>query len=292
MAKKVVGLEELLVEELQDLLDVEKQLVRAIPKMAKAASDEELGNALKEHLEVTKGHVQRLEQVFESMDRRAKSRPCKGMKGIIEEGSEMLAEGLEDAVLDTAITGAARKVEHYEMMGYESACSLALQLGMQDAAELLKQTLQEEVQADKDLAQLSKRLLKEASSRNEMEEDEAGRKSGGRRSAGRATQSSGHTSHPLTDHDAIRQWAEDRGANPACVKGTGDSGDIGMLRLDFPGYSGEETLQEISWDAWFEKFDENELALLVQDKTAGGEKSNFNKLVDRKTVEQPRTRTA
>jgi hypothetical protein len=165
---------------------------------------------------------------------------------------------------------------------------------MQDAAELLKQTLQEEAQADKELAQLSKRLLKVASSRSEMgEEDEPSRKSGtGRRSAGKTTQSGGHTSHPLTDHEEIRQWAEDRGANPACVKGTGNRGDTGMLRLDFPGYSGEETLQEISWDDWFEKFDENKLALLVQDKTAGGEKSNFNKLVDRKTVEQPRTRTA
>ncbi len=84
MPKKVIGLQELFVEELQDLLDVEKQLVRALPKMVKAASDEELGNALREHLEVTKGHVTRLEQVFESLDRPAKSKPCKGMKGIIE----------------------------------------------------------------------------------------------------------------------------------------------------------------------------------------------------------------
>ena len=89
------------------------------------------------------------------------------------------------------------------------------------------------------------------------------------------------TSYPLTDHDEIRRWAESRDAKPACVKGTGGDDDVGMIRLDFPGYSGEQSLQEITWDEWFEKFDENDLALLVQEKTAGGENSNFNKLVKR-----------
>jgi hypothetical protein len=93
------------------------------------------------------------------------------------------------------------------------------------------------------------------------------------------------TSHPLTEHEEIRRWAEERGARPACVTGTGDRGDVGMIRLDFPGYTGEETLQPISWDEWFEKFDESDLALLVQDKTASGQKSNFNKLVKRDSVQ-------
>lgn len=97
------------------------------------------------------------------------------------------------------------------------------------------------------------------------------------------------SAHPLTDHDEIRKWAEDRKAKPSCVKGTGDKNDTGMIRLDFPGYSGQDSLQEISWDEWFQKFDENDLALLVQDKTAGGQKSNFNKLVSRKTVEEEAT---
>src|ERR1043166_8339781 len=118
MAKKLEGLEQLLVEELQDLFDAEKQLVRALPKMAKAATDEELETALREHLEVTRGQVQRLEQVFESMDMRARSRSCRGMQGLIEEGREMLEEDMEESLLDSAITGAARNVEHYEMMGY------------------------------------------------------------------------------------------------------------------------------------------------------------------------------
>lgn len=87
--------------------------------------------------------------------------------------------------------------------------------------------------------------------------------------------------HVSTDHEFIRRWAEERGARPARVRGTGDDGDVGMLRLDFPGYSGAESLEPISWEAWFQKFDERDLALLYQDTIAGGEPSNFNTLVSR-----------
>ena len=87
-----------------------------------------------------------------------------------------------------------------------------------------------------------------------------------------------------TDHEEIREWAEERGAKPACVRKTGGKGDVGILRLDFPGYSGEESLEPIEWDQWFEKFDEQGLALLYQETTVGGEKSNFNKLVSRESV--------
>jgi hypothetical protein len=89
------------------------------------------------------------------------------------------------------------------------------------------------------------------------------------------------SAQPLTDHDEIRQWAEARGARPACVKGTGAGSDAGMIRLDFPGWSGGDSLQEISWDEWFRAFDENNLALLVQERTSDGDTSNFNKLVTR-----------
>ena len=89
---------------------------------------------------------------------------------------------------------------------------------------------------------------------------------------------------PVTDHETIRRWAEERGARPACVKGTGGKADTGMIRLDFPGYSGEDSLQEISWDEWFKAFDQNNLALLIQEETAGGQQSNFNKLVSRETA--------
>ncbi len=89
------------------------------------------------------------------------------------------------------------------------------------------------------------------------------------------------SSRTLTDHEEIRKWAEERKAKPSCVLGTGGNKDTGVLRLDFPGYTGEGSLQEISWDEWFEKFDDNDLALLVQDETSSGDKSNFNKIVSR-----------
>jgi len=113
------------------------------------------------------------------------------------------------------------------------------------------------------------------------------------KSTGKSSSKSTAKSHPLTDHDEIRQWAEERGAVPSCVKGTGSKGDIGIIRLDFPGYSGEESLKEISWDEWFEKFDENGLALMVQEKTTRGQTSNFNKLMKRTTAQaRPKTRAA
>src|SRR5437763_12011056 len=93
------------------------------------------------------------------------------------------------------------------------------------------------------------------------------------------------SARPLTDHDEIRRWAEERNATPSCVRRTGGNNDVGMIRLDFPGYSGENSLEEISRDEWFQKFDESNLALLVQDQTARGQQSNFNKLVSRGTAE-------
>ncbi len=210
-------------------------------------------------------------------------------------------------------------MEHYEIAGYESARSLARQLGMRDAAQLLEQTLKEEVEADKQLAQISKRLLKESSSRRGEEGGQsvqdgrrteprstsrrggAGRAASGRARSRAATsrnprgpqRNAGGSAHPLINHEEIRRWAGERGATPACVKGTGSRGDIGMIRLDFPGYTGEESLQPISWDDWFRKFDERGLTLMVQDTTANGQKSNFNKLVKRETVEErPKVRAA
>jgi hypothetical protein len=90
----------------------------------------------------------------------------------------------------------------------------------------------------------------------------------------------------LTEHEEIRRWAEDRGGRPSCVKQTGGGDDVGILRIDFPGYSGEGSLEEISWDEWLDKFDERRLALIVQDTTAHGQRSNFNKLVSRGTAER------
>ena len=97
---------------------------------------------------------------------------------------------------------------------------------------------------------------------------------------------SSSSARQLNDHDEIRQWAEERGGKPACVRGPGGGDDVGMIRIDFPGYSGADSLEEISWDEWFDKFDESNLTLLVQDQTARGQKSNFNKLVSRNNAQQ------
>jgi hypothetical protein len=99
------------------------------------------------------------------------------------------------------------------------------------------------------------------------------------------------SSHALTDHDDIRRWAEDRGATPSAVRRTEGRNDVGIIRLDFPGYTGRDSLEEIDWDEWFDKFDEKNLALVVQDRTSGGNTSNFNKLVSRDTIEQPSGRS-
>jgi hypothetical protein len=97
-----------------------------------------------------------------------------------------------------------------------------------------------------------------------------------------------HTSHVTTDHETIRKWAEARGAKPARVKGTGSKNDPGVLRLDFPGYTGEDTLEEISWEEFFDKFDKEKLAFVYQEETAAGERSNFNKLVSRDSADEHR----
>jgi ferritin-like metal-binding protein YciE len=117
-------LRELYIDELKDLYNAENQLVKALPKMAKAANSDELRNGFEEHLEQTKGHVQRLEQIFEMLGESPKGKKCKGMEGLIEEGSEMIEEDFEGSVRDAGLIGAAQRVEHYEIAGYGTVKSL------------------------------------------------------------------------------------------------------------------------------------------------------------------------
>jgi len=149
------SLKELLVEELSDLLSAENQLVKALPKMAKAAEAESLRAAFEDHLAVTQDQVSRLERVFEEMEEKPKRKKCKAMEGLIEEGSEIIEKGDPSALKDAALIGAAQKVEHYEIAGYGTARALAETLGLSAVAELLQETLDEEGDADKTLNDLA-----------------------------------------------------------------------------------------------------------------------------------------
>lgn len=158
----VQSFEELLIDELKDLYSAEKQIVRALPKLAKAATTPELSQALLSHLEQTKGQVDRLEQIAEIVGKKLTGKTCVGMKGVLEEGSEVLEEVEKGQLRDAALIGASQRVEHYEMAGYGTARDFAKLLGWTDVAELLQVTLDEEEAADKKLTALSKSVNKQA----------------------------------------------------------------------------------------------------------------------------------
>jgi len=152
---KVNSLKELYVEELKDTYDAEKQIVKALPKMVKAASTPELQKAFEAHLEQTKGHVQRLEQIFQGLGEEPKAKKCDGMRGILEEGEEVVSEGSEGPVRDAGLIAGAQRVEHYEMAVYGSLKTWAEQLNDEQAAQLLEETLNEEKKADQKLTQIA-----------------------------------------------------------------------------------------------------------------------------------------
>src|SRR5437764_3676005 len=152
-------LKELYVNELRDLYNAEGHLMKALPNMAKAASSDELREAFEKHLEQTEGHVQRLEQVFEEIGEKAKGKTCQAMKGLIEEGSEVLKADGDDSVIDAAIIVAAQKVEHYEIASYGSVRTFAQLLGQDKSAELLQQTLDEESETNELLNKLAEDIV-------------------------------------------------------------------------------------------------------------------------------------
>src|SRR3989440_10642712 len=156
---KLETLQKLYVEELRDLYNAESQLLKALPKMAKAASSEELKDAFEKHLEQTKTHVERLEEVFEEIGEKPKNKTCKAMKGLIDEGSEILQEDGEESVIDAGIIVAAQKVEHYEIASYGSVRTFAQLLGQDKAAELLQETLDEESEANELLNKLAESIV-------------------------------------------------------------------------------------------------------------------------------------
>ena len=156
---KLESLRELLVDELKDLYSAENQLVKALPKMAKAAASPELKAAFEEHLEETKGQVDRLVTIFEQLEGSPKGKKCKAMEGLVEEGSEFIDADGDDYVKDAALICAAQKVEHYEIASYGCARTFATLLGLDEVAELLQETLDEEGNADKKLTELAETVI-------------------------------------------------------------------------------------------------------------------------------------
>ena len=167
------GLKELYIDELKDLYSAENQLVKALPTMAKAASSDELRQGFEKHLEQTRGHVQRLEKIFQALGESPKGKTCKGMQGLIEEGSEATEEDYEGSVMDAALIGAAQRVEHYEIAGYGTVRSMAETLGEDDHVSFLEETLEEEKETDEKLTELAEQINAQANQSSSEEQTEA-----------------------------------------------------------------------------------------------------------------------
>src|SRR5262249_44518714 len=150
---------DLLTEQLKDLYNAENQIIKALPKMAKTASNPELRRGFEEHLEQTRHHVERLEQAFDHLDQKAKGKKCEAIEGLVEEAKELMDEDIDEATLDAGLIAAAQKVEHYEIASYGCARTWAQQLGFREVAELLEETLDEEKATDKKLTDLAESMV-------------------------------------------------------------------------------------------------------------------------------------
>ncbi len=159
---KVESIEDLFLDELKDLYSAEKQITKALPKLVKAASDQGLSAAFDSHLQETKGHVERLEEIFQKLGKKGTGKTCEGMKGVLEEGAEVVQEIEKGPIRDAGLIAAAQRVEHYEIAGYGSVRSFAELLGKTDIVELLEQTLDEEKAADEKLTKISESVNQEA----------------------------------------------------------------------------------------------------------------------------------
>jgi len=164
--------EELFQEELSDIYDAERQIIQALPKMAEAASSEELAEAFREHLEVTRQQVKRLDKVFQKLGQMPGKKTCEGMQGLLREGEKMIGEMEKSPVLDAGLISAAQKVEHYEISAYGTVRSMAEMLGQDEAAELLEETLEEEKETDETLTEIAESIMSEAGGEGEEEEEE------------------------------------------------------------------------------------------------------------------------
>jgi ferritin-like metal-binding protein YciE len=312
---EIQTMEDFYLKELKDVADAERQLLKALPKMAESATTDELRQAFEIHLRETDEQLRRVERILKNHGESATGPRCKGMQGIISEGEEFLEEEPDEMLIDVGLITSAQKVEHYEIATYGCLTTYARLLGYEEDARLLHRTLAEEKATDGKLSLLAEDFgLNEEAASGETPEDiqasekesEEGEEDGSPRSkrqSGRGGQKQargsnqrngqsrgqqgrggsggkGGSAQSTQDLEEIRAWAEERGGKPATVKSTrGKSNGAGILRIDFPGYSGGDSLEEISWDEWYEKFQENNLTFLYQDRTKDGQQSRFFKLV-------------
>ena len=164
---KITNLHDVYVDQLKDLYSAETQLIKALPKMAKAATAPDLAQGFTDHLEQTKGHAERLEEIFEGLDEKPTGKKCKAMEGLIKEGAEAIGEDASPAAKDALLIAAAQRVEHYEIAGYGSVKTFAHLLGEEDAAKLLEETLQEEKDTDEKLTAAAEQINAEANEEKE-----------------------------------------------------------------------------------------------------------------------------
>jgi ferritin-like metal-binding protein YciE len=167
------GLKELYIDELKDLYNAENQLIKALPKMAKAASSSELRQGFEKHLEQTKVHAKRLEEIFQTLGESPKGKTCKAMQGLVEEGAETMKEDFEGSLMDAALIGSAQRVEHYEIAAYGTVCAFAEELGETEHVSLLTQTLEEEKETDEKLTELAQDINAQANVGEKQAEPQA-----------------------------------------------------------------------------------------------------------------------
>jgi ferritin-like metal-binding protein YciE len=305
---QIESMEDFYLKELKDVADAERQILKALPKMAKAAQTPELRQALQLHERETQEQLKRVERILKEHGDSGSTK-CPGMQGILKEGEEFLAEEPDESLIDVGLITAAQKVEHYEIASYGCLTTYARLLGYERDARELFRTLAEEKSTDSKLSLLAEDLgLNEEAAAGETPEDiaasdaegdeqeesegkeqprskrQARGQSKGRGQNGGSTRGAGANRRAgsavaTQDLEEIREWAEARGGKPAAVKRTGKKNAPGILRIDFPGYSGQDTLEEISWDDWYKKFQKENLTFLYQDRNKDGKESRFFKLV-------------
>jgi ferritin-like metal-binding protein YciE len=206
-----------MIDNLRDMLSAEKQLVQALPRMAKAAETPELQEAIQNHLEQTKGHVNRLEQVFQELEMAPRAKHCKGMEGLLEEGKEVLELDTEATVKDAGLIGAAQKVEHYEIAAYGTLVALANQMGHTSVAEILQQTLEEEKEADALLTEIAENSVNQEAETGM--EDEEGEEGGSGARAAQARRSGGASSDGDITEDEDEPATQGTGRNERASSG-------------------------------------------------------------------------